>query len=117
MQPVLAGEASRANQARNHLRRCVVVSIAQGPNSARAIVMVHGVVVASSQANTAAGAARRASAQAVAILEREPARFAQVCDCRSRVNTQKAQRKALRAMLRGFVENDAELEKMLPTGR
>jgi hypothetical protein len=79
--------------------------------------MVHGVIIASSQEKTAAGAARRASAQAVAILERKHARFAQVCDCRSRVNAQKAQRKALRAMLRGFVENDAEVEKMLPAGR
>jgi hypothetical protein len=76
------------------------------------VVVLHEEIVATAQEANAANAAKRASELALATLSNDSTYIRRVCDCRATVQARKAQKKALKSMLRGF-EGELEVEKLI----
>lgn len=72
------------------------------------LVLVHDVILATAEDNTATFAARRASIFALDALEGDAEFLSRTCDCRTSATTKKAHKKALEQILQGFGDEEAE---------
>lgn len=72
-------------------------------------VIVHDVVLASTQDTAAASAARRASESALDALEGDAQFLTRTCDCRTHAQARKAHKKAMKHILSGFGDEEDDL--------
>ena len=72
-------------------------------------VIVHDVVLASTQDATAASAARRASESALDALEGDAQFLTRTCDCRTHAQARKAHKKAMKHIPSGFGDEEDDL--------